>query len=110
MQTILFLDNWLIEKQVCLERVWHQPHFVKELFDDFHPQVLGYSGYDTVFYDERLGKYVMYVAVYPPEADPGTFVVRLQSDDPTNWPNPRYDATVTPAWKGFDRAVSTVPG
>ena len=23
MKTILFLDNWLIEKQVCLERVWH---------------------------------------------------------------------------------------
>ena len=105
MQTILFLDNWLIEKQVCLERVWHQPRFVKELFDDFHPRVLGYSGYDTVFYDERLGKYVMYVAVYPPEADPGTFVVRLQSDDPTHWPNPIYDATITPAWKGFQDVV-----
>lgn len=105
MKTILFLDNWLIEKQLCLERVWHKPRFVKEVFADFHPNVLGYGGYASMFWDERVGKYVMYAAVYPPEADPGTFVVRLESDDPYQWEDPLYDVAVTPAWKGFENVV-----
>lgn len=105
MQTILFLDNWLIEKQVCLERVWHKPHFVKEVFRDFHPQVLGYGGYASMFWDERVDKYVMYAAVYPPEADPGTFVLRLESADPYHWEDPLYAVAMTPAWKGFKNVV-----
>ncbi|MCX6046409.1 MAG: hypothetical protein NT075_14985, partial [Chloroflexi bacterium] len=101
MRTILFLDNWLIERQEGLERVWGKPQFVKELFTDIHPGVLGYGGYYTVFYDEQVGRYVMYLAVYPPEADPGTFVVRLQSDDPYHWPNPVYDLNASTLWQGF---------
>lgn len=104
-QAILFLDNWLIEKQVGLERVWGKPRFVKEVFHDFHPRVLGYGGYASMFWDERVGKYVLYAAVYPPEADPGTFVIRLESDSPYEWADPIYDATVTPAWKGFQQVV-----
>ncbi|TVR54345.1 MAG: hypothetical protein EA426_17040 [Spirochaetaceae bacterium] len=105
MKTILFLDNWMIEKQVCLERVWGSPRFVKEVFTDFHPHVLGYGGYASMFWDDRAGKYAMYLAVYPPEADPGTFVIRLESDDPYSWENPAYDLSATPAWKGFENVV-----
>lgn len=101
METLLFLDDWMVERRTCLERVWGKPRFVKELFTDFHPQVLGYGGYFSVFYDQQIGRYAMYLAVYPPEADPGTFVVRLLSDDPYDWSNPVYDPDVTPAWKGF---------
>ena len=104
-QTILFLDNWMLEKQVGLERVWGKPRFVKEVFSDIHPQALGYGGYASMFWDERVVKYVMYCAVYPPEADPGTFVLRLESDDPFTWGDPHYDTSVTPAWKGFDQVV-----
>jgi hypothetical protein len=50
MKTISFLDNWLIEKQVCLERVWRKPRFVKEVFGDFHPNVLGYGGHASMFW------------------------------------------------------------
>jgi len=103
--TILFLDNWMIESQVGLERVWGKPRFVKEVFSDIHPGALGYGGYASTFWDEAVGRYVMYTAIYPPEADRGTFVVRLESDDPYNWPDPVYDPSVTPAWKGFDRVV-----
>ncbi|RIK34526.1 MAG: hypothetical protein DCC55_32930 [Chloroflexi bacterium] len=105
MKTLLFLDNWLIERQACLERVWGKPHFVKETFTESPPNCLGYGGWHTVFHDARLGKYVMYLAVYPPEADPGTFVVRLQSDDLYHWPNPGFDASVSPAWRGFQDVV-----
>ncbi|MSP13404.1 MAG: hypothetical protein EXR62_10680 [Chloroflexi bacterium] len=101
MQTMLFFDDWMIERRDWLERIWGKPTFVKEIFTDFHRGALGYGGYLTVFYDERLGSYVMYNAVYPPEADPGTFVVRLQSDDPYNWPNPPYDTARSPMWQGF---------
>lgn len=104
-QTILFLDNWMIESQVGLERFWGKPHFVKEVFTDIHPGALGYGGYASMFWDEKVGKYVMYLAIYPPEADPGTFVVRLESDDPASWENPVYDEKVSPAWKGFENVV-----
>lgn len=105
MKTILFLDNWLIEKQVCLERVWYKPCFVKEVFRDFHPNVLGYGGYASLFWDERVGKYALYAAVYPPEADPGTFVLRLEADDPYHWADPLYEVATTPAWQGFNNVV-----
>ena len=105
MQSILFLDNWLIDRVDCVDRQWYKPKFVKQLIEDFHPETLGYGGYLSAFYDDKLGKYVMYLAVYPPEADPGTFVLRLQSDDPYNWPTPTYDVNATPAWKGFSDVV-----
>lgn len=105
MKAIYFLDNWLIEKQICLDRVWGKPQLVKEVFQDYHPHVLGYGGYATVFWDERVKKYVMYIAVYPPEADPGTFAIRLESDDPTEWEDPLYEVATKPAWKGFERVV-----
>jgi hypothetical protein len=106
MKTLLFFDDWLLHRCDGLERVWHRPTFVKELISGFYPGFLGYGGYMTVFHDERVGRYVMYLAIYPPEADAGVFVVRLQSDDPYNWPNPHFDRSVTPAWKGFQNVVT----
>lgn len=104
-QTILFLDNWMLEKQVGLERVWGKPRYVKEVFSDIHPQALGFCGYASIFWDDLVGKYVIYCAVYPPEADPGTFVLRLESDDPFTWADPKYDTSVTPYWIGFYQVV-----
>ena len=92
MKAILFLDDWMVEHRDSLERVWGKPELVKELFTDFYPGYLGYGGYMTVFHDEQVGRYVLYLAVFPPEADPGVFVVRLESDDPYEWPHPVYDA------------------
>src|SRR5436190_17442614 len=101
MNTILFLDNWMIEQQVCLERVWRQPQFLKEVFQDYHPHMLGYGDYSSLFWDERVDQYVLNIAVLPQEADPGAFAVRLESDDPYNWDDPLYDISASPAWKGF---------
>ena len=105
MKALLFFDDWMVERRDCLERVWGKPTFVKELFTNYYPGFLGYGGYVSAFWDEALGKYVMYLAVYPPEADPGVFVLRLQSDDPYDWADPVYDVSVTPAWKGFKDVV-----
>jgi hypothetical protein len=105
MKTMLFFDDWLVERRDCLERVWGRPAFVKEIFTDCYPGFLGYEGFITAFYDEGRGRYVMYLAVSPPKADPETFVVRLESDDPRQWPNPVYDVSATPAWKGFKDVV-----
>ena len=110
MKSILFLDDWLVERRVGMERVWGKPCFVKELFTNFHPHVLGYGGYFSLFFDESIGRYVMYLAVYPPEADPGTFVLRLTSDDPYQWQNPSFDLNASPAWKGFEHVVTKEDG
>ncbi len=105
MKSILFLDDWMVEHRDSLERVWGRPRFVKEMFQEFYPGFLGYAGYISSFYDDNVGRYVLYLAVIPPKADPTVFVTRLESDDPYNWDAPAYDMSVTPAWKGFQNVV-----
>jgi len=100
MKAMLFFDDWMVERRDCLERVWGKPKLVKEIFTDYHPAMIGYSP-SSVFYDERLHKYVMYTGVFPLGRNPQPLSVRLKSDDPYNWPNPVYDASVTPVWRGF---------
>ena len=105
MKGIWFFDDWMIERRDCLERVWGKPSFVKEIFTEFAPPGYGYGGYITAFFDERLGRYAMYVRTYPPYKNGFYAVMRLQSDDPYEWPNPSYDASVSPDWKGFKDVV-----
>jgi hypothetical protein len=109
-KSIFFLDDWMVEQRVGLERVWGKPRFVKEIFSHFHPRVLGYGGYFSVFFDETVGRYAMYLAVYPPEADPGTFVLRLLSDDPAQWEDPSFELDASPAWTGFEHVVTQEDG
>jgi hypothetical protein len=105
MKSILFFDDWMVEHRDSLERVWGRPRFVKEMFQEFYPGFLGYAGYISAFYDANVGRYVLYLAIIPPKADPTVFVTRLESDDPYNWEAPAYDTSVTPAWKGFQNVV-----
>jgi len=109
MKAILFLDNWMLERCECLERTWVSPTCVGELLTHGYP---GWQGFfpGQVFYDQRLGHYVMYVTACPPDIDPAagcnpTFCFRLQSDDLYNWPGPTFDVQSRPAWKGFTEVV-----
>jgi len=105
MKAIFFFDDWMVERRECLERVWGRPRFVKEVFTDYHPGLLGCSP-ETVFYDERLGRYVMYARYISGEGRGSEqFTVRLQSDDLYNWPDPAYAVSATPAWRGFSDVV-----
>ena len=54
MKSILFFDDWMLERRDGLERVWGKPKFVKEMFESSYPGFLGYSGYITAFWDESL--------------------------------------------------------
>ena len=105
MKGIWFLDDWMLERRDCLERVWGKPSFVKELFTEFAPAGFGYGGYVTAFFDEKLGRYVMYIQTFPPPKKGFLDVIRLQSDDPYEWPNPSYDPSISPDWKGFKDVV-----
>ena len=49
---------------------------------------------------------MLYLSIFPPEADHWVFTVRLQSDDLYNWPHPVYDGSADPAWKGFEDLVT----
>ena len=111
MEGIWFFDDWMLERRDCLERVWGKPSFVKEIFTEFYPPGWdGYGGFITAFYDERLGRYVMYLIAFPgrksrnrtPGVSAGEFQFRLQSDDPYNWPNPSCEPSSTLAWQGFE--------
>lgn len=114
MRGIWFFDDWMLERRDCLERVWGKPTFVKEIFAEFYPDGWdGYGGYPTAFYDERLGRYALYLIAFPgrecrdrtPGISAGEFQFRLLSDDPCNWPNPVYSPTSGPAWRSFDDVV-----
>ena len=110
MKGIWFFDDWMLERRDCVDRVWGKPKFVKEIFTEYPPPGWdGYGGFIRVFYDERLGRYVMYLINFPgresqdrtPGVCSGEFQFRLQSDDPCSWPNPSYDASAKLAWQGF---------
>ena len=114
MNGIWFFDDWMLERRDCLERVWGKPEFVKEIFSDFYPPGWdGYGGYPTAFYDERLGKYALYLIAFPgresrdrtPGISAGEFQFRLLSDDPYNWPDPVYDPEPELAWQRFGDVV-----
>ena len=105
MKGIWFFDDWMLERRDCLERVWGKPSFVKEVFTEFAPPGFSYAGYITAFFDKGLGRYVMYLVTYPPYKKGFIDVLRLQSDDPYEWPNPRYDPSVIPDWNGFKDVV-----
>ena len=119
MNGIWFFDDWMLERRDCLERIWGKPKFVKEIFSEFSPPGWdGYGGFPTAFYDERLGKYVLYLSNFPGRESKdrtpgggagacidGRFLFRVQADDPYNWPNPRYDPSAELAWQGFEDVV-----
>ena len=119
MNGIWFFDDWMLERRDGLEREWGKPTFLKEIFSDYYPRNWpGYGGFPTMFYDERLGKYVLYVVNCPgretAQRTPGKgfvgvcageFQFRVATDDPTNWPNPRYTPVEGPAWEGFEDVV-----
>ena len=101
MKGIWLFDDWMLDRSDCLQRVWGKPTFVKEIFTRFYPpRSLGYAGYVTAFYDERLGHYVMYLYIHSSQ-----FGFRLQSEDPYNWPDPSCDPSASPDWKGFNDVV-----
>ena len=114
MNGIWFFDDWMLERRDCLERVWGKPTFVKEIFTTYPPPGWdGYGGFLTCFFDERLGRYVMYLINFPgrgaknrtPGIAAGEFQFRLQSDDPCSWPTPSYDPSAALAWEGFEDVV-----
>ena len=114
MRGIWFFDDWMLERSDCLERVWGKPTFVKEIFSEFYPPGWdGYGGYPTAFYDEKLGKYALYLIAFPgresrdrtPGISAGEFQFRLLSDDPFNWPNPVYDPAPELAWQRLQDVV-----
>ena len=105
MKGIWFFDDWMLERRDCLERIWGKPSFVKEIFTEFTPPGFSYGGYMTVFFDEKLGRHVMYITTYPSRKKGFVVTMRLQSDDPYEWPNPRYDSSASPDWRGFKDVV-----
>ena len=41
----------------------------------------------SMFFDERVGRYVMYVDCFTAETEPRRFAVRVETDDPLKWPD-----------------------
>ena len=100
MKAIYFFDDVMVERRPALERVWGKPSFVKPVFPEPVPGALGCRP-NNVHFSEADGRYVMYVAVNPVDEDADIFTIRLTSEDPCTWPEPKPASGPTSAWDGL---------
>jgi len=102
MKAILFFDNWMLERNIGFERVIGQPTFLGELL----PDAVG-CHLDTIFFDSRLDKYVLYLRARTGLAngDFETFAFRLESERPDQWELPPINPDISPVWKAYPNVL-----
>lgn len=82
MPTLLFLDDWFVERRPGMIRSWGEPELVSEcLHVDPVAQAIAYP---VVYYDEKLGKYRCWHDVWG-RASIQTTSVAIESDDGLDW-------------------------
>ena len=86
MNCILFFDDWMLQAREGLDRMQGQPVVAADITADV-PEHLASAGASNLFFDERVGRYVMYVGCHTAGPEPTSFVVRVESDDPIEWPD-----------------------
>ena len=81
MNSLFFLDDWLLHARQGLDRKQGRPQMVKEIVIDSHPDpdLTSIRGLG-IDYDRRLGRYVMFVDCRD-RAD-NRFFTRLETEDP----------------------------
>ena len=92
MNCLLLFDDWMLQARQGLDRVQGQPVLLAEIVSE-RPEHLS-SGADadaitSLFFDQRVGRYVMYVDCHMAGPERKRFNVRVESDDPLEWPDLR---------------------
>ena len=92
MNCLLFFDDWMLEARQGLDRMQGQPVLRADVSPELpeHLSRLDEVGAAaSLFFDERVGRYVMYVDCWTADPDSTRFSVRVESDDPLEWPDLR---------------------
>jgi len=88
MNCLLFFDDWMLQAREGLDRMQGQPVLLADVTVEV-PEHLSSAGAGGLFFDERVGRYVMYAGCHTAGPESTSFVVRVESDDPTDWPDLR---------------------
>jgi len=89
MKCILFFDDWMLQWREGLDRTQGEPVVLADITMTDVPEHLSSAGAGGLFFDERVGRYVAYAGCTTAGPESTSFVVRVESDDPTDWPDLR---------------------
>ena len=103
MKSLFFFDDCLLRAREGLDRKQGQPMQVKELALERHRELSRIDAAE-ISYDELRGCYVMYARCMQ-KKDDKWFYIRLETDDPYNWPAPHWASGNGPMWKRTENAV-----
>jgi len=82
----LFFDDWMLQARQGLDRLQGQPVLLTDVTPDV-PEGLSSATAGGLFFDERVGRYVMYVDCFTAKPEKKRFTVRVESDDAIEWPD-----------------------
>jgi hypothetical protein len=103
MKSLFFFDDCLLRAREGLDRKQGQPMQVKELALERHSE-LSRIGAAEIRYDELRGCYGMYASCIQ-KKDSKLFYIRLETDDPYNWPAPHWTSDSGPLWTRAENVV-----
>ena len=90
MQCILFFDDWMLQARQGLDRVQGKPVLASTVSPEL-PQHLSRlalaDAATSLHFDERSGRYAMYVDCWTAAPERQRFSARVESDDPRKWPD-----------------------
>jgi len=90
MNCLLFFDDWMLEAREGLDRLQGQPTLLAEIVPDVPEHLssiaVGMAAV-SMFYDERVGRYVMYLDCWTDDPEPKRFSVRIESENGRDWPD-----------------------
>jgi len=97
MNSLLFFDDWFLHAREGLDRKQGHPEMVKEIVLDSQPDPdLKRIRSGGISYDECRDRYMMVVGVTNQAGK--RFMIRLESDDPYNWPDQQWTPGSEPLW------------
>jgi len=92
MNCLLFFDDWMLQTREGLDRMQGQPVLLADVtppLPEHLSQALNWWG--ILLFDEHVGRYVTYMDCWTAAPERMYFRVRVESDDPTDWPDLRGD-------------------
>ena len=90
MNCLLFFDDWMLQARQGLDRMQGEPVVRADVTPELpeHLSRLAEAVAATsLFFDERVGRYVMYMDCWTADPEPTRFSVRVETDDPLHWPD-----------------------
>ena len=104
MKSLLFFDDWMLRVCEGFDREQGKPVCLKEIVLKSHPELYSIRGGGKIRYDKRREKFVTEVDCIQ-EVDRERFIIQLETDDPTDWPEVQWSAGDRPMWTRNEKAV-----